>query len=631
MEIVVLAKLQIACLVLCGFIGVLYLSSERQNTRLYKSFGRILLALPAYLASDIVTVYTVNRTSEDSLFNSVAHRIFFIMLIVTVFLFCNHMNDLIEVEEGKTSHRKIIRIIAAVTFAVATFYSIIASPAYAHSIISNYAKPSFACGAYGAVGVYIVIIISLLIRHWKAIPRKTRLTITVALTIETIGLYFQVVHTDMLLSGFILTFMMLAFYITLENPDAILLAQVEEEKNKADMANRSKSQFVSVVSHEIRTPMNAIVGMTDIMLRDADSLNEEQKKYLKNMQNSGAALVMIVNDILDMSKLESGKMELVESVYDIREIVADVKTMIDSLILDKPVEVITSVGPDVPKYLMGDALRIRQIMINLLNNALKYTNKGYIKLEVTVEQKEPGRVLLHFSFKDSGIGIRKEDLQKLGEAFVQVDTQTNHNQEGTGLGLSISKRFVDMMGGKLQAASDFGKGSEFWFSIWQAVGNELMDTSDKVNIWGAAIPEFTAEEARILIVDDNQLNLMVAKGLLEPLKMQIDTAESGHKAIDMIVENVYDIVFMDYVMPHFDGVATTMEIRRMAEMAGTDAMAEYLDDLTIIALSGDVTDEVRKKFIDAGIDDFVEKPMDMKKVKRKLYKWLPKEMINIVE
>lgn len=407
------------------------------------------------------------------------------------------------------------------------------------------------------------------------------------------------------------------------------MKKLQEQKEIAEAANASKSAFLSVVSHEIRTPMNAVVGMTDLLLREPENLTPKQEKYLRNIKNSGAALVMIVNDILDQSKIEAGKMEIVEDAYELRPMAEDVKMIIENRIGSKPIHLIYEIDDEVPRYLVGDSLRIRQILINLMNNAVKFTEEGYVRLAISCEEETSGKRLLRFSVKDSGQGIRAEDLQKLGQAFTQVDTRKNHSKEGTGLGLSISRDFISMMGGQLCVQSEYGKGTEFYFSIWQGIASGIeVTTASGVNKQAWQQEEhFRAPDARILIVDDTPLNLMITEELLAPIGMHVDTAGSGEQAISMVQENEYHLVFMDYMMPYMDGVEATRRIRALALEQTNEDRISYFKSLPIVALSGDDSEETRERFRKAGIDDFTEKPVEVARLKKILIQWLPNALI----
>ena len=397
------------------------------------------------------------------------------------------------------------------------------------------------------------------------------------------------------------------------------MEELKEQKDIAEAANQSKSRFLSIVSHEIRTPMNAVVGMTDLLLRD--ELTEKQRKYLTNIKNSGAALIMIINDILDLSKIEAGKMEIVEDEYALRELVNDVEMIIENRIGGKPIHLLINIDDKIPETMIGDGLRIRQIIINLMNNAVKFTESGYIQLLIQIEEERDESYLLRFAVKDSGQGIKEEDLVKLGQAFSQVDTKKNHSKEGTGLGLSISKDFITLMGGELKVDSVYGKGTEFYFFIEQKKSNSVNDNKDSVKCsWKST--EFTIPNARILIVDDTKINRLIAEEIISPLKATTDTAESGQVALNKIKENKYDIIFMDYMMPLMDGVETTDKIRKMK--------GDYFKQVPIIALTGDTSERTQDMFKAAGINDFLEKPIVYEQIKNKIVKWLPEELIQTI-
>lgn len=403
-----------------------------------------------------------------------------------------------------------------------------------------------------------------------------------------------------------------------------LLEELVVAKEHAESANKAKSSFLSNMSHEIRTPMNAIVGMTEILLREQHSPKETG--YLHNIKNSGLALLTIINDILDFSKIESGKLEIVNEEYFPASMLSDLKMIFQNRIGEKKVELQFDIDSDLPVKLYGDSMRLRQIIINIGNNAIKFTDRGFVRLTIKVQEKDGDDLRLFVSVEDTGQGIRQEDLQKLFGAFEQVDTKKNHNKEGTGLGLSISKQLVELMGGSIGVKSEYGQGSEFYFTVCQkirseeTVGTSWENAAVRENDTPEDYREFTAPEARVLIADDNEINREVAVLLLEPLQMQIDTAENGAEALEMIQKNRYDLVFMDHWMPVMNGVEATAALRKME--------GEYYQKLPVIALTADAMEEAKQEFFAAGMNDFVAKPIEMKEICTTIKSWLPRELMR---
>ena len=395
-----------------------------------------------------------------------------------------------------------------------------------------------------------------------------------------------------------------------------LMEELREEKERADEANRAKSNFVSTISHEIRTPMNAIVGITDILLRK--KRDKEDTDYLMNIKSSGDALLLIINDILDYSKIEAGQMNVVEAEYVPAVMINDMHMIFVTRIGSKPVELKYEIMEDLPGVLYGDALRIRQIIINFMNNAIKFTDKGSVTLRVIALKEEDDVITLEFSIIDTGLGIKEEDLGKLFNSFSQVDEKKNHSKEGTGLGLAICKQLAELMGGYVGVESTYGEGSRFFAVIPQ----KIIEREKAKNIERLIESDFSfsCPDVKLLLVDDNEMNLKVAKGLLEPLKMEIDTAINGKQAVEMVQSKKYDVVFMDHMMPIMDGVEATSCIRKMED--------EYFRQLPIIALSANVTEEARKEFDECGMNAFVAKPIKMKEVCDALKKLLPGELLK---
>ena len=391
-------------------------------------------------------------------------------------------------------------------------------------------------------------------------------------------------------------------------------------------ANRAKTNFVSNMSHEIRTPMNSIVGITEILLRSRHSPKEQE--YLLNIQSSGRVLLTIINDVLDCSKMEAGKMQLFDEPYDTCSLFHDLRISMENRIGHSGLELIYDIDQDIPCKLKGDMGCIRQVIINLVNNAIKYTEKGSVRFSVHVRQKNTDKVMLYYEVADTGIGIRKEDQKILFDAFQRVEMDRNRYVEGTGLGLTISQNLVNMMGGVIEVESEYGKGSRFFFTIEQTIIDPTPVSAVNYNGQKDNVTEkeaeclFIAPEAHILLVDDNELNLVVAKELLKPLRMQIDTAENGLQAVKMVRGSQYDLVLMDHMMPVMDGIEAAKAIRALPE--------DKYQKLPIIALTANAMVDARKEFLNAGMNGFVAKPIDFARICNQLKLWLPKDLVRDV-
>lgn len=509
------------------------------------------------------------------------------------------------------------------------------------------------------------------------------------------------------------------------------LELVSKAYEDLERSENMKSDFLANMSHEIRTPMNAVIGMAEMALRE--ELPSAAEDYINQIKEAGKSLLTIINDILDFSKIESGKMDITEVDYEPMSMVYDISNIIMTRLKDKNVELILDVSPNVPNKLWGDNIRIKQVLLNLANNAVKFTSEGKVVIRLECDKTTPDEITMHICVEDTGIGIKKEDMDKLFHSFQQLDSKRNRNIEGTGLGLAISKNLLTLMNGSIWVESVYEEGSKFSCVLPQRIVDDtpsigvnepesviivglisnpfiresLRDDAAKLGIEDvrmlaakelSGFPEdmrvflfiehpmftdvvqsyvighpditavliidfddyaaydipnllvvkkplfalniamilngeemklsdqdennefdFIAPEAKVLIVDDNAVNLTVAEGLLEPLKMQVDTAPGGKEAIDMISEKHYDIVFMDHMMPDLDGVETTHIIRRLHP--------EY-DDVPIIALTANAVEGTKEMFCREGMNDFVAKPIELRMLAAKVRQWLPFEKIQ---
>ncbi len=394
----------------------------------------------------------------------------------------------------------------------------------------------------------------------------------------------------------------------------------------ARQASKAKSQFLSNMSHEIRTPINAILGMNEMILRE--STEPTILEYAENIQAAGNSLLGIVNDILDFSKIEAGKMDIIPVEYGLSSLLNDLINMIQKRAEKKGLQLQVNADTELPSELFGDEIRIKQIITNILTNAVKYTEKGYIALNVYCKKIDEEKIKLCVSVEDTGIGIKPEDIKKLYSAFERIEEKRNRSIEGTGLGMNITQRLLAMMGSELKVESVYGKGSVFGFEIeqkvmnWQPLGDFMENYRNSLGNRKAYREKFDAPDARILVVDDTVMNLTVVKGLLKQTKVQIDTAESGYECLTAVTRKHYDIIFLDHRMPGIDGIET---LKRMKELPGNLNTETPVISLTANAVSG-----ARKQYIDAGFQDYLTKPIDSAKLEMMMINYLPKEKVHIV-
>jgi PAS domain S-box-containing protein len=388
--------------------------------------------------------------------------------------------------------------------------------------------------------------------------------------------------------------------------------ELEVQTRAAQVASEAKSRFLASMSHEIRTPMNAIIGMSDLIR--TDNMDQDQKGYFEDIKKMSHTLLQIINDILDFSKIEAGKMELVPVHFDLLEMLEHVCSMSRFVAESKGLEFRFAFDPGAPRFIFGDDARIRQIIVNIVNNAIKYTQEGYVDFQVK-RSAEKGRNDIVFRIEDTGVGIKKENFSKLFGAFQRVDAAANHGIVGTGLGLSITRNLVTLMKGEIRLESEYGKGSVFTVLIPLAEGDP-----DQIEASGFADISLTADKAQVLVVDDSRINLKVAKAYLSRCGIHADSALSGGEAIQMIKKNPYDLVFMDHMMPEMDGIEATRSIRSMDG-------GRYLD-LPIIALTANAVAGMKEIFLKAGMSDFIAKPIDPGLLSKALLKWLPPQKIS---
>ncbi len=400
--------------------------------------------------------------------------------------------------------------------------------------------------------------------------------------------------------------------------------QLEEALHHAEAANMAKSAFLSNMSHEIRTPLTAILGMNELIQRECG--DETIYSYAEKVRKAGVSLLRIISDILDFSKIESGRMELVEEGYSVRDLFADLYILIQFQSEEKALNTVFRIDPAIPSRLCGDEIRVKEVISNLLTNAVKYTEKGSVTLNAVLDEIKDGEAKICISVEDTGIGIREEDMDRLFEPFDRLDQRRNRAIKGTGLGLSITRQLLLMMGSSLKVESEYEKGSVFSFVLTQKIaendpvgvfdpGNAVTEISDRRRIQ----TDFTAPGAGILVVDDTLINIEVIEGLLKNKKMKIDTASSGKECIEKFAKNDYDLIFLDYRMPELNGIET---LQRMKEQMPEKTAGTPVISLTASAVSGE-----KERMLAAGFTDYLPKPVNITLMEKMLIRYLPKELV----
>lgn len=391
---------------------------------------------------------------------------------------------------------------------------------------------------------------------------------------------------------------------------------LEEAKIEAQSANKAKSAFLANMSHEIRTPINVMLGMNEMIYRESE--NEEIRQYAKSIERSGGYLISLINNVLDISRIESGKMEIEEGKYELRQLLEEIMLIGEKQAEQKGLKIQLSVEETLPNYLIGDVIHIKQILLNLINNAIKYTKEGQIDVKVLSDDKEEKKQII-FEVKDTGIGIKEENLQILFDSFTRVDLKKNQRIEGTGLGLTIAKQLTEQMGGKIRVESIYGKGSSFFVELpMKKSSDEKIKDIHWIQKTKEQRKSFVAPKAKILVVDDNEENLMVVRSLLKRTAILVDTAANGMECVEKVRENTYDLILLDYMMPQMDGIDTIKELKK-----------DPYFQLPVIALSADVTKGIEQTFLKEGFCAYLSKPVMWSQLEDTLIKYLRKDLVFV--
>lgn len=605
-------SIQICSLVYVVMLIVVYLYKRKYNSLENGIYKVMLINTLFILIMDLMSIYTIGNFASFTFINGVFTRGFLVLVSFWFGLFllytmvCEYKENFKSFKEAfkKTKGVKVWLFIM-----ICVLIGIVYFPAqYSIRDIYMYGE-AFDFTYYGCVVMSAISLVILTVNR-KKIAANRWIPMMLFLFSLVIVFTVQFLCKDLLIISSGIAVVTVFMYFILVNPDIRYIDELNTLRVEAESANKAKTDFLASMSHEIRTPMNAIIGLTDSAL--TNDLPESVREDIKNINNAGQILLEIINNILDISKIEEGKMELSNTTYSISNIVLELSNIVKVRIGDKPIKFNMNVDPNIPSKLYGDETKIFQICLNILNNAAKYTDKGEINFSVNAKVSGD-ECLLAFRVSDTGKGIKKEDYDKLFMKFTRLDKEVNQTIEGTGLGLVITKEMVELMGGKIGFSSEYGKGSVFTVTIPQkVVDHAIIGVINSLDLKEKQVDYFNGARFKILIVDDNKLNLKVAEKLMRPYNFQITTVTSGLACLNYTKKNKYDLIFLDHMMPEMDGIETLRYLKQRVDFVNTPIVA-----LTANAISG-----MKEMYLREGFDDYLSKPIDQVKLNEILRKYL---------
>jgi len=572
-------------------------SVKNSETEIYKY---LLLVTMIGLVLEISTgiMYNVG-TNINSAFYQTLSKMVFCYYIIWSYLFAKYIISICNDKSPSIKFLTTLTMIVSVLVIISPISFIEKGNVIMPNGISLYLT-------YLVSVIFIIVDLYFCIKNHKKIVGMKFAPLYIFFALAMVNFVVQIIFPDLFLLGYVFAYDVMVMYFTIENPDVKLINQLELAKDQAEKANHAKTDFLSNMSHEIRTPLNAIVGFSEC-IENATNL-DEAKEDAKDIVMASKNLLEIVNGILDISKIEADKMEIVNTEYNLREILDSLTKLIIPRIGEKDIELKTNFAYDIPDVLYGDSGKVKQIITNVLTNAAKYTEKGEINFNVNcVNVKEECRLVI--TIKDTGRGIKTEQIDKLFNKFQRLDEDKNTTVEGTGLGLAITKRLVEMMGGKIVVSSVYGEGSTFTIYLTQEIRNGLYVKEEVVE----EVIKFSNK--KVLLVDDNKLNLKVGTKILKEFDLNITTCESGFECIEKVKNNNYDIILLDIMMPKMGGVETLRNLK------------ELNDFITpVIALTADAIQGKSNKYLEAGFSAYLSKPIDKFELKKILSKYLNTEI-----
>lgn len=600
----------IVSLVYLVVMGVSYYSKRRIQNAENKIYNFIIIATFIGICLELSCILIVPHRFRYPVLNEVVNRCYLLYILVWVFLFTKYILT-ISINNDRHISNKIkeniskVNVIIMLSFLLFSLGLTLLPLKYYYDGVYTYSYGQATTCLFYEIGVAIFVWITCLIINIKSVGYKKYIPLFIFILGVTLNMIIRIYNPGILLITVTQVLITVVMYFTIENPDLQMIEQLNIERDRADRANNAKTEFLSSMSHEIRTPLNAIDGFSQLILEETDLnvIKDEAKDIMAASQN----LLEIVNGILDISKIEANKLEIVNVEYEPTQIFKDVATLARSRIGEKPVEFKVHIAEDLPDYLNGDYTRVKQITLNLLTNAVKYTKNGFVDFSVRcVRQDDVCRLII--MVKDTGIGIKKENVDKLFQKFERFDKEQNITIEGTGLGLAITKKLVDLMNGRIIVDSIYGTGSIFAVVIDQ----KIVARKKEVESTKYENKKGTFENINILVVDDNKINLKVATRLLASYNIKSDTASSGQECLDKVNKGYrYDLILMDDMMPNMSGTETFKKLRE-----------NPMFSVPVVALTANAIAGMREKYLSDGFEDYISKPIEKKELERVLNKFL---------